>query len=76
MSCNASALHGVGPPVLSSEGFVAYFDASPTFDGYPMSLEQAIVPLGFACLTLAVCGQAPVVVFTPDLRLISSMHDL
>ncbi len=47
MFCNASALHGVGPPVLSSEGTGLHTSAHLQHSmAIPMSLEQAIARLG------------------------------
>ena len=40
------------------------------------TLSKPLSAFGFACLTLAVCGQAALVIFTQHLRFIPSMHDL
>ena len=82
--CNAFALHGIGPPVLSSEGAVlhafrgsglACLGASSPFYGHSMSLEQAIMRLELCMFELGGIWTGSFGRFTPHLCLIPSMHD-
>ena len=77
MFCNAFALHGIGSPVLSSEGavFVACLGASSPFYGHSMSLEQAIMRLELCMFELGGIWTGSFGRFTPHLCLIPPMHD-
>ena len=77
MFCNASALVGIGPPVLSSErgSGLACLGASSSFYGHSMSLEQAIMRLEICMFDLGGIWTGSFGRFTPHLWLIPSMHD-
>ncbi len=74
--CDAFVLHGVGPPVSSSEGRSAFacLSASSSLYGHSMCLGQAIVRLGLCMFDVGGMWTSSFGRFTPHLCLIPSMH--